>query len=137
MKYLYPNFNLRKAQSAIEFLILVMTILFLFVSFLYFIQSKIADSQYEILSIKVKEIALRVQDEINLAQGSTNGYFRVFNIPSKINGLEYQIELVENSVYVRTDNGKHAVALPIVNVTGNIIKGDNQIYKTNGTIFLN
>ena len=131
------NFNNRKGQSAIEFIILVMAVLFLFVGFLYSVQNKIADSQYEALSVAVNEVAKTVQDEINLAQSSTDGYSRQFTLPPHLNGQDYEANLIENSVYVRTLNGKHSVALPIGNVTGDIIVGNNLIYKKNNIVYLN
>ncbi|MEK6908896.1 MAG: hypothetical protein AABX23_02490 [Nanoarchaeota archaeon] len=131
------NFKKNRGQSAIEFVILVIAVLFLFVGMLYFVQNKIADTQREALSALVKEVALTVQDEIVLAHGSANGYSRQFSLPSNLNGLEYQANILENSVYVRTLDGKHAVALPISNVIGDIIIGNNFIYNVNGSVFLN
>ena len=126
-----------KGQSAIEFLILVMAILFLFVGLLYFIYGKIADTQNEAVSVAVNEIALTVQDEINLAHGSADGYSRQFFLPSNINGLEYEANIIEDSVYVRTTNGRHAVAIPISEVTGDVLIGNNLVYKISGVVYLN
>jgi len=111
--------------------------LFLFVGFLYFIQSKVADSQYEAVSVAVKEIALTVQDEISLARGSADGYSRTFVLPSNLNGLTYQAEITENSIFVRTLDGRHAIVLPVGNVTGDVILGNNLVYKIDGEVFLN
>lgn len=126
-----------KGQSAIEFLILIMAILFLFVGLLYFVYSKISDTQNEAVSVAVNEIALTVQDEINLAHGSADGYLRQFFLPFNINGLEYEVNIIEDSIYVRTVNGRHAVALPISEVTGDVLIGNNLIYKINGSVRLN
>ncbi|MEK6894756.1 MAG: hypothetical protein AABX10_04805 [Nanoarchaeota archaeon] len=126
-----------KGQSAIEFLILIMAILFLFVGLLYFVYSKISDTQNEAVSVAVNEIALTVQDEINLAHGSADGYSRQFFLPFNINGLEYEVNIIEDSIYVRTVNGRHAVALPISEVTGDVLIRNNLIYKINGSVKLN
>lgn len=126
-----------KGQSAIEFVIIIMAVLFLFVGLLYFIQGKIADSQNQAVSVAVNEIALTVQDEVNLAHNSANGYSRSFFLPLNLNGLDYTVQILEDSVYVSTQDGKHAVALPISEVTGNIFLGNNLIYRINNTIFLN
>lgn len=127
----------RKGQTAIEFVIITMAVLFLFVGFLYFIQGKIADSQYEAISVAVKEVALTIQDEINLAQSSANGYFRSFILPANLNGKAYQANIIENSIYVKTDDGKHAIALHVANITGNVLIGSNTVYKINSTVYLN
>ncbi len=126
-----------KGQSAIEFVIIITAVLFLFVGLLYFIQGKIADSQNQAVSVAVNEIALTVQDEVNLAHNSANGYSRSFFLPLNLNGLDYTVQILEDSVYVSTQDGKHAVALPISEVTGNIFLGNNLIYRINNTIFLN
>src|SRR5687768_2860242 len=104
-----------------------MAILFLFVGLLYFIYSKVADTQNEAVSVAVNEIAKTIQDEINLAHGSANGYSRQFFIPLTINGLEYEAKVIENSIFVRTTNGRHAVALPIQEVVGDALIGDNVV----------
>lgn len=126
-----------KGQSAIEFVIIIMAVLFLFVGLLYFIQGKIADSQNQAVSVAVNEIALTVQDEINLAHNSANGYSRSFFLPLNLNGFDYTAQILEDSVYVVAQEGKHAVALPISEVTGDIFLGDNLIYRINDTVFLN
>lgn len=136
MKYLFRNFNF-KGQSAIEFVIIVMAILFLFVGLLYFIQGKISDSQQEAVTVGIKEVALTIQNEINLARSSADGYSRQFRIPLNINGHDYEANILEDSVYVRTNDGKHAVALPVGNVTGDIFIGTNSVYKLEGIVYLN
>lgn len=128
---------MRKGQSAIEFVILVMGILLIFVGFLYFIQGKVSETQEEAVTVAVNEIALTIQDEINLAHASANGYSRRFTLPLNLNGREYEVQILENSIYVRTEDDKHAVALPILNVTGDVLIGPNLVYKINSTVFLN
>jgi hypothetical protein len=115
----------------------VTAVLFLFVGFLYFVYGKISESKYESISAQVNEVALTVQDEINLASNSPDGYFRTFFIPLNIAGNDYQINILENSVYVRTDDGRHAVALPVSYVVGDVYQGTNSLYKLNDTVFLN
>lgn len=130
------SFNF-KGQSAIEFVILVMAILFIFVAFLYFIQGKVYDAQNEAVTVAVNEIAITIRDEINLAHSSANGYYRQFFLPLNLNGFDYEAEILEDSVYVRTVDGKHAVALPVFEVTGDVLLGTNSIYKINETVYLN
>lgn len=130
------SFN-SKGQSAIEFVILIMAVLFLFVGLLYFIHGKIADSKAEAVTVAVNEIALTVQDEINLAHGSANGYSRQFFLPPNLNGFEYTANITEGSIYVRTEDGKNAVALPVLEVTGDILIGNNLVRKSEGIVYLN
>ncbi|MFA5174471.1 MAG: hypothetical protein WC438_04795 [Candidatus Pacearchaeota archaeon] len=127
----------KKAQSSIEFMILVGVVIFFLVVFLGAIQGSMSDKLKEKQSIMVQDLASSVQDEINLASKSSDGYYRNFNIPEKINGRDYSIEILEEMVYVKTNDNKNALALPLASVTGNVVKGENIITKQNGEVVLN
>lgn len=127
-----------KGQSAIELIIIVGFFAFSFLIFLLIIHFNVAFEREENRNTLLQETALQVQQEINLATGSIDGYSRQFVLPSKIAGLSYTINIVDGeTVYIRTDNGVHALSLPVVNVTGNILIGVNSISKINGTVYLN
>lgn len=126
-----------RAQSAIEFMILVGAVLFFFTSFLLLIYGNIADKQYEKRTLVIEDIAQTVQEEISLAHAADEGYRRVFALPPTALSFPYNVSLVDGYVYVRTSNGKHAVAYPVLNVSGTVIIGDNVIRKNNNTVFLN
>ncbi len=127
----------KRGQSAIEFLILVGAVLFFFLAFLYAVQSNLSDKTREQRGAAVREVALIVQDEIILAWESSDGYSRSFELPGKVQGADYYINITEELVYVRTIDGRHAIAFPVFNVTGQPIKGLNAIGKRNGIVFLN
>ena len=124
-------------QSAIEFLILVGAVLFFFLGILFAINLNIENRLKDNKDLAIQELAFSVQDEISLASQSSSGYYREFATPQTVLGLEYEIDIIAESVYVRTINGRHAVSLPVENVTGNPIVGDNFIRNINGTVFLN
>lgn len=129
----------KRSQTAIEFVILIAFVLFFFVTFSLVIQGNMSDKLREKKNLAIKEIALTVQDEINLASSSSDGYFRTFKIPKNLNGQEYSIELNEGMVYIHTLDNKYAMALPIGNITvvNSIQKGENNITKENGEVKLN
>jgi len=126
-----------KAQSAIEFIILVGAVFFFFIAFLFAIQLNIVDKTRENKNLITQELALTVQDEINLAVESSDGYYREFTIPEKLVNLDYEINITAGTVYVRTVNGEYALALPVANVTGDVQKGTNVIRRENGVVYLN
>ncbi len=128
---------MKRGQSSIEFLILVGAVLFIFIIFLGLFQQNIGQKTIEKRNHEVTELALTVQNEINLASEASNGYRRQFTIPQKILGSDYDINITSGSVYVRTRDGKHALAIPVQNVTGDMNKTINNIRKVNGTIYLN
>ena len=127
----------RRAQAAIEFLIVLGAVLFFMSIFILAIQKNHQDKIYLQQNIQVKEIALTVQNEINLALESSEGYSRQFNIPEKAGSLDYDIIIDSGIVHIKTTNNKHALTLPIAEVTGNINKTQNKIEKINGIILLN
>ena len=111
--------------------------LFFFTLFFIAINESQSDEIKQKQTIYVQEIAFAIQDEINLAQEAREGYYREFKIPEKINGKDYNISIIEELVYVKTKDEKHAIALPIPPVNGQAIPGNNIIKKMNKLIYLN
>jgi len=128
-----------KAQSAIEFMIIVGAVLFFFLAFVYALQVQRSEDIMEKRNLEVKEVALTVKDEINLANEASDGYSRNFVIPNMISGVvNYNITINGVSLYIYTIDGpKIAMAFPILNTTGQPKLGSNLIRKSNGSIYLN
>lgn len=127
----------KKAQVAIEFIIIMGAIFFFMAIFFLAVQENLSEENQEKERLLVKEVALIVQDEINLALESINGYKRTFKIPERIRHLKYDINIIAGVVFIRTEGGEHALALPVANVTGDLNITDNIIEKINGAIYLN
>lgn len=127
----------RKGQGAIEFIILVGFIFFIFVAFLLAIRVNISDKTRESVDLEVKEIALIVQDEIALAAESSDGYYRNFELPVRVANRDYEVNVTGGLVFVRTVDGRHALSLSVLNVTGDVQRGNNIIRKVNGSVILN
>ena len=126
-----------RAQVAIEFLITVGAVILFTSIFLLAIQNSHQDKTYHYQNIQLEEIALSVQNEINLALESTEGYSRQFKIPEKAGSLEYEITIDSGVIYIKTTNGKHALIVPVPEIIGNVNKTWNSIKKINGNIYLN
>jgi len=127
----------KRSQTAIEFLVVVGFMFFIFTIFLASVQISTSDKIKEEQTLKIKGVVTDVQSEINLAFESREGYYREFTIPKNINGLNYNIQIIENLVYLNTTDGKNAIALPVQEVTGDINIPNNFIKKENGIIKLN
>ena len=127
----------RKAQSSIEFVIILIAVLFFFLSMLFVLQQNLAQKNFEKRDLIIKDLASNVRDEINLASTSSDGYSRNFKLPQDILGLDYSIHIINDLVYLNTSDGRHAVSFPIVNISGSVIKGVNRISKNNGQIYMN
>ena len=128
----------KKAQSAVELIIVMGFLIFFFIIFIGVIQGKIQEKTEEKKTIIIKDIVKTVQEEINLATKSSDGYKREFKIPEKIINDDYEISIFEGIVYANTLDQKHAIAVNVKNVTGNISNEEiNIITKQNGLVYLN
>lgn len=127
----------KNGQSAIEFLILIGVVISFFLIFLFAIQGSISSKVIENTDLTLKEIALNVINEVNLASNSVDGYYREFEIPSKILGNEYEINITDGIVYIRTLDNERALSLPAVSVVGDVYIGKNIIRKEEGVVYLN
>lgn len=127
----------KKAQSAIEFIILIGAILFFLGAFLFYLYDRLAEQKEEAVLFFLDDTALMVQSEINLAARSSSGYSRNFTLPGDILGRAYSIEIVESWVYAKTLDEKNALAYPVLNVFGNVFNGTNSIRNFKGEVYLN
>lgn len=125
----------KKAQTVVEFVIIFGFILFFFIVFFAAIQKNQNKKNVEKEALLVQNVALDVQDEINLAAEASDGYSRYFTVPGNILGKDYNITIIDSFIYVRTD--ERATSYRVFNVTGQIQKGSNYIRKENGTVYLN
>jgi len=127
----------KRAQSALEFTVLVGAILFFFIVFLFGIQTNISEQVRENKDVVVSEIAKSVQDEINLASESKDGYYREFMVPNHVLNVDYDLEIIDGYISVKTDDEKHAIALPLGDVIGEIQRGINEIRNVDGKVCIN
>ena len=127
----------KKAQVSIEFIMVFGVLLFFTLIFILVIQENIEDKVHQRENILVKEIALTVQNEINLALQSGDGYLREFELPQKAGNLDYEINIDSGVVYIKTTNGRNALTIPVADVVGDINLTTNTIEKINGIVYLN
>lgn len=125
----------KKAQGTIEFVILFGVALLFFVMITAAIQIDQSKKNKEKERLLLQNVALDVQDEINLAAESSEGYARNFTIPLNIIGRDYEINLSNDYVIANIDI--YVLTYKIHNVTGQIQKGNNFIRKNNETVYLN
>jgi len=127
----------KKAQSAIEFMIVVAIAMTIITGFLLAVQYNVKDQNFEKKNRLVLEIALNIQSELNFAQDSSNGYFREFTIPLKVLGSNYEVITGAGIISVRTTNLQHAFTLSVPPTMGEIQLGKNEIRRENGKVCAN
>ena len=126
---------LKKSQIGVEFMLfsgiaLITAIIFVSISFS---QTKDLYDTKEFLL--VKDIALKIDKEIDIASYVEDGYNREFDIPEMINNGDYNISIVNNTLTVWTNTTQYVTG--VLNITGYVKRGSNTITKTNGIIYLN
>jgi hypothetical protein len=128
----------KRAQSAIELVIVIAAVMFFVVLMINAIQDNTADKTRQNRNLAVQEIADTVESEISLAQSSSDGYYRNFTLPmTLLSGVPYNVILDANLVYVYTLDNKTTYAIPVSNYSGNVKLGVNNIQKVNGLACLN
>lgn len=127
--------KLKKAQGAIEFVIIFAAVLFFFLTFFSIIKVNIEKKNLEKEKLVLQNLVLDVQSEIDLAAESSEGYYREFKIPENIFGKDYEINISSNRVYVSMN--KIGISYKIFEVNGSIKKGVNVIRNEDETVFLN
>ena len=126
-----------KAQSSIEFVIIIGVLLFFFSSFTIFINQSLADKAREQRTNTLNELALNVQEEIALAREASDGYYRVFVLPDNVVNVPYNVTLGDSYVYFYTLDFDLTISIPVSNVTGYLKIGSNTLEKIDGLVYLN
>ena len=128
---------MKKAQSSIELIVLVTAALIFLLALTSIFYQKVSQKTLEKRDFLIQELALTAQNELNIAAQAADGYYREFEIPQKIQNIDYNISLTGGTIYIVTADGKHAMALPAQNASGDFVKGANKIRKQNATVYLN
>lgn len=126
-----------RAQSSVEFLIITGFALIFFVAFLFSLTVSSSERLIERQRLTLQQAAQTVQEEVAFAHATVDGYERRFALPLNIVGLEYELDVVDNLLYVHTVEGEHALTVSLKNVTGMFVPGANTIRRTNGTVYAN
>lgn len=126
-----------KSQSAIEFIVLASFMLLVIVGFFAVASSKVLESREEANRQISQDIAELAYKEIEIAKSVNDGYARTFIMPQTVNGVNYSIRIIDNRELVVNYLENEYVKFIPSNVTGNIIKGNNKISKSNGIVYIN
>jgi|SRR3989344_7590449 len=125
---------LKKSQIIAEFVIMVSLAMIFAIIFITAIsQNKGLYQTKEVLWLK--DIALKIQDEVSITSYAENGYSRQFKLPSKIDNNNYNISIRNNTLIIWTNTTSYITA--ILNVTGYLKKDSNTITKVNGITYVN
>lgn len=127
-----------KSQVALQFVIVLGLLLFIFIVFFAMISSQNAEDNKEKLMIQAQDIISAVQKEIVIASTMLNGYSRSFRIPSKIGALNYSFYITGSSnttLILNLLNNDFSKRIP--RVKGQPKTGLNNLTKIGGEVYLN
>jgi len=124
-----------KAQLAMEFVLLLSISFFTLLVFLKTTEDKVDDLNEEKEFVLAKDLAYKIQHEINIAAQVKSGYNRTFFIPEKLDNKEYTITKTKDGITIALKNSEFTVKIPEIN--GTVIKGNNTIRNMGGVIYLN
>ena len=125
-----------KSQSATEFIVLASFMLLVILGFFAVTSSNLLEARGEANRKTAKDIADFAYKEIEIAVSLNDGYTRTFEIPQKVNGIAYTINITDNrELTVNYLDNEYVRFLP-PKIIGNISKGINQIKKLNGIIYV-
>ena len=77
-----------------EFVILTGFMLLAFLIFYIVIQSKLVEANKDNVDTSAKQVELLVVNELKLAESVTDGYYREFELPSNVDGLDYTVDII-------------------------------------------
>ncbi len=124
-----------RAQIAIEFILLVSVTFIMLLIFLKAVGDQADELNEKKEFILVKDLAYKIQYEINMATQVKSGYNRTFFIPEKLDNKDYTITKTENKITISLKNSEFTITIPEIN--GNIKNGSNTIINIGGVIYLN
>lgn len=125
------------AQFSIEFIMLIAFMFLVFLGFISVTTSKIIEAKENERQQIAEDIAALARNEIDIAKSMADGYARNFNLPTKIKGNSYTIEIIDNRELVVKYIDKEYVEFIPEKVVGNVNLGANSIRKENGVVYIN
>ncbi|MBN1544281.1 hypothetical protein JW898_02350 [Candidatus Woesearchaeota archaeon] len=120
---------------AFEFVILVAVLFTAVIIFTAFVRDNFNEVQGDTDYFKLKDVALSVKAELNLAIALDDGYQRAFFVPLTIDGLEYNITRENGFLMFSAAGAEYTVSVPPY--TGTLQKGNNVIRKVDGAVEVN
>ncbi|MBI2659988.1 hypothetical protein HYX07_02405 [Candidatus Woesearchaeota archaeon] len=124
-----------RAQISAEFYVFLGLAFLIAIAFEIASLDQLNDFRSERESAAVKDLALKLQKEALIAANVEDGYVRVFEVPDKLEDINYSLTVQNYTIIVQSKNEVYFVGIP--RAIGNFTKGTNKINKTGGVIYIN
>ena len=125
-----------KAQISIEFLMIVVAATAIIISLMGLFSHLYQNNYVDRERIIIQDFAYSVQNEFIMAAKSKSGYVRNFELPNKIEGINYDVSIMNSSLLFINSTNQY-VSSRIPTTSGQIIFGQNVIKNINNSICIN
>ena len=125
---------MNKSQISSEFFVFLGLAFLIAIAFEIASLEQLNDFRIQKESEAVKDLALKLQKELLVAAVVEDGYVRIFEIPDKLDSINYSLTTKNNTISVQSKNAFYIVSIP--RAIGLVGKGTNTINKTNGVIYI-
>jgi hypothetical protein len=123
---------MRRAQIAIEFIIIMAMAIIIGMLFLASAADLFTRESEKQRITALNDVGYRIQDELILATTVTDGYERTFTVPSRADRFTYTV--VSDAEAITLHSGSVIITYSLPAYTGSVQKGSNTITKINGTV---
>ena len=127
---------MNRAQSSIEAALIITFMMLVMITFVGVIAKRTLETQQQEQLRSLEEVTLLIRNEFDIASGVEPGYRREFSVPVRINGMVYNVTLINStklnsnysSLVLQTNLTKDYSAVERIhgNVTGRICVGPNR-----------
>lgn len=124
-----------KAQISAEFFVLLGIVFLIAIAFEVASLGQLNDFRLKKENDAVRDVALKIQKELLIAVAVEDGYVRQFELPDKVDSVNYSLTTQNSTINVESKNSYYSVSVP--KVVGNASKGANVINKTGGVVYIN
>ena len=126
----------KKSQIAIEFMFLVGLAFMLSIIFVISTGTQIKGLNEEREYTLLKDMAFKLQNEVNIAARASEGYSRNFKLDEKLDSIvEYNASIQDSILTMVSKEQSYWVVIP--HIEGQLQKGINIIKKQGGVVYLN
>lgn len=89
-----------KSQVSFEFIIIFSMTFFVLVTFFYIMNSRMEEINEQQELSSMRDISNNIKTEVILAVSVSNNYLRRFNLPTRINGKEYRMNIENDELVI-------------------------------------
>jgi|GEM_PF-4260567 len=109
----YSRTNKRKAQSSLEFLLLVGFMVLVFSSFFIIIENRLSIEKQINRQKDLQEVSSLIESELLVAHSVRDGFVRPLELPNTLNGESYNVYLFDSDeIVINTSDYEHILFLP-------------------------